>query len=449
MANNEGWDSVFLQALQNSLAQSKAENKWNQELAFRDKQFGLDTQKFEADKDYNNRLLAGQNQDRQTNFMQNFREVSDFGFKPALQPGQTAPTDPAEFYKTFLASKYGNAFDNPNTPQVDYYIPNSSFNAIEADKKAMEALKQNIALNFVKGDTAQSSINKFSPVVQAGANFAKIDDIGGLFTDTNRMWMGGQEIPSGAYYDKNALSLLRNEDQKWQENQADINSRNYIAGLQHSASMRGYDLEEKRMNPIQTFKVPDGNGGFTYVDGTAKEIKAKYKIAAPASEEEAFTHKIWQDIYGEASKYGINPTDGYTVPELNIIAEAMAKKGGHISNAPWLTDSANNAVYNAKKEEWKSNPGKTAFGSVLDGPLGYIPFQPGSWLNLANKIIPDNWVDFGDKRTFGEFDAQGGNDTPLYNEAMKLQNSINRNNTTGASAQKIINDWKQRNGLGG
>jgi len=440
---NEDWSSVFLQALQNSLAQSKAETKWNQELAFRDKQFGLDTQKFEADKEYNNKLLAGQQEDRKINWLNNYTPVTtDFGVIPNYAEGETPLTDPLAIYNKFLASRYGGAIDNPLTPEKDWYIPKTSFTALTADRTAAENKLAQIKTSFTDEKTASDSFNKFVEPVKNMAPLARVNNVGDFFTATDKLW---QNAPTGAYYDNTALRALGDKDINWRSTQRDIDAQNYRAMLEHQRGMLQYNLEKERMNPIQTFKVPDGNGGFTYVDGTASEIRAQHGIAVPVNPEEAFTYKVWKDVYNNSSKHGINSSDGYSLEELDKISNLITAKGGDISNAPWLTDALNNEIYKTKRSEYKQNPGKSDLGNFMSSPIGWVPFTPQFWANIADLVIPGDVM--GLKQSFGDWEKSGGANTAPYQTAVKLQNKVNRYNTTGAQPRQTLDEYRIRKGL--
>ena len=123
----EDWSSVFLQALQNSLAQSKAENKWNQELDFRNRQLAEDARQYNETSKYNYAIFDESKATNRANWLSKYAP---------------APTN----WDTNFGQYFGAAVQNPYGGG-GYYVPYTSLENVqrarEEDQKRADFYRTN------------------------------------------------------------------------------------------------------------------------------------------------------------------------------------------------------------------------------------------------------------------------------------------------------------------
>ncbi len=162
----------------------------------------------------------------------------------------------------------------------------------------------------------------------------------------------------------------RPHHQRRQENQADINSRNYGAQLDYNAKMYGFGLEEKarREARLGAYKVIDKDGKEKRITNvTPEELRAQgYDLFQRIPEEEVYN----AERYGRSSNnapYGNKPIKEMNAKEISAFVQGLKDSGIDISYVP----SVQNAVLNrtdelARQGYGADNSKENIWGNFID-----------------------------------------------------------------------------------
>lgn len=396
MAMNEDWSSVFLQALTNSMAQSKAENKWNQELAFRDKEFGQKQLEFDWTKGFNEKQLANTEKSNLADWNSKFRQLSD-----------TEAND----WNTNFGGMFGMGGDNPYTADVveKNWVPWTALQAKETTTNAEKDRLQRLAEIYTPdllpfGYTGAQNAAKVGAVDSSVFDMALANKLGlntSLFDGSKKLYrtVAGDKAADIQYgYDTNQA-----------------NNATHMAGIYAGINAENKRYEDSKRGYYQVYEK-GSNIPKIVSDMTPSEIKTQYPGATAIrkmGESEGYSQYLLSDVTNNFENKAKNISSPSDV--IKYIQE-FEKAGGDITQVPWLRAQLENEVDAWGRKQYGTNPQPNFLGQVLG--------------NDKFTEIPQSW------RTLDYNDAL--NQGKLPDDLMKAKELLRGNRGYGANPSTVL-----------
>ena len=356
MPSNEGWDSVFLQALQNSLAQSKAENKWNQELAFRDKEFEQKKTEFDWTKAYNEKQLE----------QARIQNLADYGTKFA----SLGKDEIADWNKNF-GSMYGMGGDNPYTTDVveNNWVPYAALGAKENTRQ----YEQKRLEDFFSKYSKEAPTYKYDTAQQIALTGSRL----GSTVDTSIANKFGFPVPdpTATYYLNDArqsAGTVQGSLEATDRNNAAAASRMWMQIANENANL------DKQTRGYYKVYIPGKNGKPSQVvdapNMTLSEIEKVYgknAIIEKIDNKVGFNSSLWNNERNnlEGELKSVN-----TTAEAIAFIEALQKRGMDVSQIPEVRSKLLNIIEDESIIKYNKNPKQNIWGQIADyGPNVLLP----------------------------------------------------------------------------
>jgi hypothetical protein len=341
----EDWSSVFLQALQNSMAEAKASQRWNQELAFKKDQFKQEVENFNRTMGLNEKQFAEAQNLNRAAFAKDFSVVN-----------------PEEWSK--YASYYGGTVSNPfDSNDTLRYVPRVALNQRSHDEEIAKQRAFEFSKYFVPyNETAVNSFT-YGPAkqlaqVQVNPNY--------LFGDKDKLFLDNN-VPVGNYTLLEALknaTAIESDYSKFQQAQAaEREWHNLQAALERQKIAQENYWRQKQYETLQHqnsgyYRVRDNNGDTYYTYLTPDErnnMSSLGHIITPATPEEAANNMTWRKIVGgggEEKGYIDNINNLKTSSELLDAWNKLLERGVNPYYVAPLYRAFLNKLYDAQIQEY-------------------------------------------------------------------------------------------------
>ena len=417
----EDWSSVFMQALQNSIAQAKAEQKWNQELDFKNRQLAEDARQYNETSKYNYAIFDESKATNRANWLSKYAPAptnwdTNFGqyFGAAVQNpygggGYYVPYTSLENVQRAReedqkrADFYRTNYSNVEPSKTGYAIPDSMLNIGMLDSANLASpLSKALETNFPTGNLYLNSANSSAKELAGRmkiADDANATQLAGIYANIAAQERMRKDAKTGAYkaYDPKSKKtvLIQNT------NPDELTKQGYTyyvpADANEVFNTNRYNELVNNSKPIKDMTPQELSNYVNYLQGEGIDISYVPSVQNAISNR---GNQLGREIYGRS-----NPSNLW----------------GDIMDISLLTTVATHpiAAYNAITN------GENFFRQYIDPSSSSNKMWNNTKSSLGGTTDYEDWI----------YNTQDPDVIKLW-EASK---AVKRQQTTGASPKDVLN----------
>jgi len=335
----EDWSSVFMQALQNSIAQAKAEQKWNQELDFRNKQLAEDARQYNETSKYNYAIFDESKATNRANWLSKYAP---------------APTN----WDTNFGQYFGAAVQNPYGGGDAYYVPYTSLENVQRAREEDQKRADFYRTNYSNVEPSKTGYAIPDSMLNIGMlDSANLASPLSKALETN--------FPTGNLYLNSANSSAKELAGRMKI--ADDANATQLAGIYaniaHEDKWKQKEYDSRNRG---AYIVRQGNQEFYVNNTTPEEIEKQYpnSIRKRITDDQGYSGAIYQS---NKKLWDKRLKDASNESAIAALLDELIQAGANPADLPMFRISALNKLDELNRDIYNQNPQRGFWGNFFQG----------------------------------------------------------------------------------